>query len=530
MNIEEIKLLRESEDKVEFKEAKAQYNYNNGRRSVLGYVVALANEGGGKLILGIKENKAGPPHTICGSKAFEGREGKLEQDVYRDMGTRIQTEVLFEGTKRVLVIHIKSRPIGQWLTFEDVPLMRVGEELLPMSSEQMRSILLEQEGDFSAKPCPGLSMADLDNRALQLLKEKYADKQNNQRFLGQSDKQVLIDLDLLRDHQLTYAALILLGKKEKIKELLPQCEVRLEYRTNTSDIAFDKRNTFVDPYFLLIDEIWKIIDARNKTRKIQLDSYIIDIPELNSEVIRESINNAVAHRDYTKASEIVIKQSPEVFTVTSHGGLPLGVTKENILTVNSTPRNRLLAEVMTKTGLVERSGQGVDKIYLNTLSEGKAFPAYDDTDMHQVTVKVPVQIKFPVFALFVSSIQKKLSAKERLGVHHLITMVKIRDGEELSARDKDDLPKLIDAGALNEKGDSFSPLYTSLVEQLEGSDRDKIVEFVFVKEDPVKMGDILELFKHRLNRRQVNNIVYKLVEEGILTADGKGSARTYSIN
>ena len=48
MTIQQIIHLREAEDKVEFKEAKTQYTYNKERRSVLGYVVALANELGGK--------------------------------------------------------------------------------------------------------------------------------------------------------------------------------------------------------------------------------------------------------------------------------------------------------------------------------------------------------------------------------------------------------------------------------------------------------------------------------------------------
>jgi ATP-dependent DNA helicase RecG len=45
MTIKEIKRLRETEDRVEFKEAKTQYAYNSGRKSVLGYVSAIANEG-----------------------------------------------------------------------------------------------------------------------------------------------------------------------------------------------------------------------------------------------------------------------------------------------------------------------------------------------------------------------------------------------------------------------------------------------------------------------------------------------------
>ena len=168
MTIQQIIHLREAEDKVEFKEAKTQYTYNKERRSVLGYVVALANELGGKLIFGIKENKM-LPHTVVGSSAWEGNEKALEEDIYRDLKIRVYTEVLYENEKRVLVIHIPSRPIGRTLKFEDVPLMRVGEQLLPMSDEHLLKILQEQEPDFSAKICEGLSIDDLGSMTVGLL-------------------------------------------------------------------------------------------------------------------------------------------------------------------------------------------------------------------------------------------------------------------------------------------------------------------------------------------------------------------------
>ena len=530
MTIDEIKYLRETEDKVELKQAKTQYNYKNGRKSILGYVVALANEGGGKLILGITENKQ-LPHTISGSEAFKSVEGKLEQDIYRDIKTRVKTEVLYEGLNRVLVIHVISRPVGRWLTFEEVPLMRVGEDLHPMSQEQMRCILLEQEGDFSATVCPTLTINDLDQSALELLKSKYAEKQHNKNFVSQTNEQVLIDLDLFKDGQLTYASLILLGKPEKIRELLPQCAIHLEYRSNPSSIQFDKRDLFISPYFLLIEELWKIIDARNKMKHIQIESYIADIPELNNEVIRESVNNAVAHRDYSKSSEIIIKQSPAIFSISSHGGFPLGVNKDNILTVNSTPRNRLLAEILTKTGLVERSGQGVDRIYYQTLSEGKEFPSYDDSDLFQVTINIPVVVRYPVFAIFIRNIQKELSTENKLGVHHLIALVKIRERQALNGTDLKVIPKLLKVRAIKQNREEIwlSDEYTRLVQMLEGSDVDKIIDFVS-ESAPVKMRDILQLFDHRLTRRQVNNMVFKLAEEEKLIAEGRGSGRTYRVN
>ena len=80
------------------------------------------------------------------------------------------------------------------------------------------------------------------------------------------------------------------------------------------------------------------------------------IPPLQWRGNAEAINNAVAHRDYGIKSETIIKQYPNKIEFINAGGFPHGVTLENILYVPSTPRNRLLADVLSKTGLVERSG------------------------------------------------------------------------------------------------------------------------------------------------------------------------------
>lgn len=312
---------------------------------------------------------------------------------------------------------------------------------------------------------------------------------------------------------------------------MPQCAVNLEYRENSANIPFDHRTIFVNPYFLLIEEVWTIINARNKSRHLQLGAYIIDIPELNDEVIRESINNAVAHRDYTKTSEIIIKQSPDEFLIQSHGGFPLGVTAQNILNINSTPRNRLLADVLTKTGLVERSGQGVDKIFNRNLSDGKGFPSYADSDLFQVTLRIPLTVIHPLFAVFCREIQKKLPANRRLSVRHIIALAKIRDNEDISEINDSIIEQLLDIGAIRKDRDGYllSEIYTELTREIEGSDREKIINFVR-SSSPVKMGDIIALFGNRLTRRQINNMVFKLVDEGVLNKEGKGSATLYSFN
>ena len=200
MTIPELQYLRESEDKVEFKEAKNNFPYNGGshkeqenrRKCYLGYIVALANEGGGKLIFGMDDSY---PHNVVGSNFVEGKLGELEDGVYEKLEIRVRLEELFdENGLRVLVSHIPSRPIGKMLKFEGVPLMRVGDSLRNMSDEEMFAILSEQEPDFSAKIVKDFSLEDIDDEAFSVLKDSYTIKQRNPLFAQLSKTQILSDL------------------------------------------------------------------------------------------------------------------------------------------------------------------------------------------------------------------------------------------------------------------------------------------------------------------------------------------------
>ena len=123
--------------------------------------------------------------------------------------------------------------------------MRTRDSLREMSDMEMFTILSEQEPDFSSKECEGLTLDDLDKDAIEELKNRYADKQKNDAFRTMSTRQVLMDLKLIENEKLNYAALILLGKKEKITQLLPQCTIVVEWRISTSMIQNSARAEFV---------------------------------------------------------------------------------------------------------------------------------------------------------------------------------------------------------------------------------------------------------------------------------------------
>jgi ATP-dependent DNA helicase RecG len=544
MTIAELKQLKESEDKVEFKAATHNFSYAGSehkeqeerRRCFLGYVVAFANEGGGMLVLGMADKA---PHDVVGSDFAQGKIGALEDKTYSRLGIRVRMEELYENGLRVLIAHIPTRPVGKMIKFEGVPLMRVGESLRNRSDEEMFAILSEQEPDFSAKLCEGISIADLDETAIKKMKESYARKQKNPGFLQLSTEQVLTDLKLLDNGKLTYAALILLAKKEVIHANLPQSKTIWEFRNSEAQIHHDSRQVIDEPLFIAIDSIWKLINQPTLNRKypVQSGAYIFDLYDFNEEVIREAVLNAIAHRDYTITSEAVVKQYPNKIIITNPGGFPKGVTIENILTVSSTPRSRLMTEILEKTGLVERSGQGVDKIFSITLSEGKAEPDYKNSDMFQVSLTLRTEIIDKAFHIFISQYQN--SEKEpKLGVEQIITLCKIRNG--IFQNLKTEIVSQLEKSGLIEKISGHTNRYT-LSQEYHALVNDglKIGKRYLVKEielillalqgNALKIGDLEDLLKESLSRNQINYLKMKLMEDEVLKVEGKIKGARYSI-
>ena len=554
-SIEQLKYCKESEDKVEFKKGEhGNVAYDGGsrlkpserRRCILGYVTALCNEKGGSLVIGMEDKY---PHKVVGTRQNENSTGELEANIYRDTGIRPKIYELYEDEAekkgRVLVIDVPPRPAGTVFKFEDVPLMRVGEELKPMSDEVYLNIIQENEPDFSQQICRDATLDDLDPDALSVLKEKYAKKQNNPIFLTLSNRQILSDLQLITDEGVTNAAVILLGKEDFIKRVYPQASVMLEYRHSESQITFDNRISYSQPFFIMIDRLWHDIDLRNGKFQIKEGPYIFDVPYFNEEVIRESINNAITHRDYTRHSETVIKQYPQKLIVTNAGGFPHGVTIDNILTVPSTPRNRLLADVLSKTGIVERSGQGVDKIFYRTLSEGKEAPDYSGSDAFNVELILSAIIQDKAFALFIESVQQNLAEDNKLSVFEIVVLDKIRRNEKTTALDKAVIKQLMDRNLIEKRGKtngihyilcrSYYEFTGNTAEYSKKSDWNTsqvtsiIIPFL-TKYNKAKMGDFVKLLDGHLTRRQVRVYIQHMVDQNILTANGKGYGTYYEIS
>lgn len=543
--IEELQKLSEREDHVEFKKAEHNYPFAGGQKTdprdrrhcVLGYVVALANERGGRLVLGMADAR---PHEVVGSDFAENETGNLEDEIYKRLHIRVRTEELYDDKqRRVLVINVPSRPVGKALRFEGVPLMRVGESLREMDDAEYFSIISEQDPDFSSRVCEGLTINDLDTEAIENMRKLIADKQKRADANTIPLKQLLKDLLLINDDgNLKYAALLLLGKSEAINRYLPQANVVIEYRNNQSQVRYSARQEYRLPLFTAIEKIWEYIDqpACNPLLHINDLPRILDCPAFNKETIREALINAMIHRSLQMGADIFIHLYPNMVEISNPGGFPYGVNLGNILTVNSSPRCRLMAEVIEKTGLIERSGQGVDIMFTNCIKEGKPLPDYSYSDDYQVDLRFYGEIPDDAFYLFAQDICHQQELESKLNTFDWLTLHYIWKGKA-DAGYKESYPKLLEMGLITE--DSYFGYvlsarylqfksYVKTVAQRYDLNHIQTVYYVIRRNGHASMSDFVDAFDGILTRKQVRNLIEGLCKTPLIASHGNARATKYS--
>lgn len=540
MNLYQLSKLREREDHVEFKEAKHDYPFAGGKHSdpkdrrkcVLGYVVALANERGGMLVLGMADKL---PHEVIGSDFAKDETGQLEDEIYKRLHIRVHCEELFDNEKkRVLVIHVPPRPIGKALRFEGVPLMRVGESLREMDDQEYFSILQEQDPDFSARICMGLSIEDLSEEAVQNMRERLYSKRGKSEFLTKPIDQLLHDLQLYSDEGLNYAALILLGKSNAIKKYLPQNNVVVEYRVSENQLRYSAREEFCEPLFIGIDKIWAYLNqpATNPLVHVNVFPQVLDLPSYTEETVREGILNSIQHRNFQMGGDILVKISPESLVISNTGGFPYGVNIGNIITVNSAPRSRRLAEVIEKAGLIERSGQGVDIMFANCISEGRNLPDYSASDDFQVTLRIESNITNIHLRKFINEYQSNKEPQKQLNVFDLLTIYSIirREGTYIYDRSISRLTK--DGIVINHPkygyimGDIYFEKHPLVENGSVDSNTCRRLHYLF-EDGPKSMSSFQQEWDGELSQKQIRTKIEGLVGKA-LSKTGRNRGTTYT--
>jgi ATP-dependent DNA helicase RecG len=128
---------------LEFKEAKTAFEFDE----LVKYCAAIANEGGGKIVLGVTDKL---PRQVVGSQAFKNPEQTVEA-IFRRLSLRVNEEILQHPQGRVLIFHVPSRPLGLPISLNGAYWMRAGASIASMSPEMLKKIFEETGPDFSAE-------------------------------------------------------------------------------------------------------------------------------------------------------------------------------------------------------------------------------------------------------------------------------------------------------------------------------------------------------------------------------------------
>ena len=384
-------LLEPEGQRLEFKEAKQRYDFEK----LLRYCVALANEGGGTIVLGVTDKR---PRRIVGTQAFEDP-GRTEAGLHQRLGHRIPVEELRLPEGRVLVVHVPTRLPGTAWNVDGSYYKRAGDDLAPLADQELRAIFAETGPDFSAQPCRGATLVDLSPEAIALFRERWAQKSGDPRKAAWTDAETLSNAELLVEGQLTYAALILLGTHAALGRHLAQAELVFEYRSSEASGPAADREEYRSGFMVWQDALWAKINLRNDRQSYQDDFFRMDLPTFDEVPVREAVLNAVAHRDYRLGGSIFVRQFSKRLEVVSPGGLPPGITPDNIIDEQH-PRNRRLAEALGKCGLIERSGQGLNLMVESAVRQGKPLPSFSGTSAHQVRLTLEGGVRNPAFVRF----------------------------------------------------------------------------------------------------------------------------------
>ena len=366
--IDALLAVRSEDEHLEFKAAENRYDFEE----LVEYCVALANEGGGRMILGVTDKA---PRRVIGTRAFE-----VPERTVAGIHDRLQLKVTFDEVMhpdgRVLVFHVPSRPAGQPIHYKGRYLMRAGEELVPMTPDQLRSILAEGAPDWTLEPA--MPPCDSEQIVQMLDTQGYFDllhlpyPATREAVLNRFDSERLI---VRNGHAWTITRLgaILFAKKlDQFDRLARKAPRVIVYEgKNKLKTKSDKLGTkgYAVGFQGLVEYINGLVPS-NEVIEQALRREVKMFPEI---AVRELVANALIHQDFAETGTSVMIELYEDRMEISNPGRPFIPPDRFIDEYQS--RNERLAAMMRRLGICEEKGSGVDKVI--QAAEAYQLPAPD---------------------------------------------------------------------------------------------------------------------------------------------------------
>lgn len=423
---------------VEFKEAKNTFDF----RKLGEYFSALSNEANlnhkpfSWLVFGI-ENKN---HTIVGTVFRSSRKDldSLKSEIANKTTNKITFIEIHElnlPEGRVIMFQIPAAPKGIPIAFEGHYYGRDGESLTPLNLEEIERIRNSVAEDWSSIIVHNASLNDLDPLAIKIARENFLSKHPDRAVEIESWDTItfLNKAKITVKNKITRTAILLLGKEESEYFLNP---AEAKIRWVLKDEKGNEKDYSIEccPLLLAVDRVYAKI--RNLKYRYLKDQTLFPEEVLQYEpyVIREAINNCIAHQDYTKGGRINLIEFDDSLIFSNYGTfIPGNIEK---VVIQNAPeehyRNKFLATAMYNLKMVDTAGGGIRKMFNYQRERYFPLPEYDLSD-NKIKVTITGKVLDMDYALLLSR-NKDLSLEEIILLDKVQKKKKLNDEEERHLR------------------------------------------------------------------------------------------------
>ena len=370
-------LLKGESKTLEFKAA-----LSSKSESYLKTVVAFANTDGGRLIFGI-DDKSRQVVGVEKDDVFKIMDA-IANAVSDSCAPKIVPDISFETIedKTVVLVDIAAgfnRPyVLKSGGLDKGVYVRVGATSRPADAEQIREMMLDGSNQsWDEQICRSYALTDRAVKKLCSDINRYRTEKDGQNA-PKTTKETLIGWGVLKQDKtevLPTNAFALLTDNP-----FGQAKIQCAVFKGESKSVFLDRKEYEGSLCRLLEDAYQYV-LRNIRMGAVIEGLIRqDKFELPPAAIREMICNAICHRSYMDEGMIQVSVFDDRLEVSSPGALCRGLTLKDALKGRSKPRNKVIAEVFSRMGIIEKWGTGLQRIVDLAKQEGLKEPVFENND------------------------------------------------------------------------------------------------------------------------------------------------------
>lgn len=384
--------MNTEQQKIEYKSLQKIRTGEKGFKELSTTCVALANAQGGQIMIGVEDKTRKPaPNQIIPQEEANSAVTRLRGLCF-NVGLAVGDVCEDETGSQYFTITVFPSLHSYATTSDGKMYILVADKCEPVRSEDIQRVG-EEKGAYQWELFT--TMFELDDTTKSNL-TKFANDIRQSDRVKQHIKQ-LDDMEigeqyhLIDGNKLTNLGVLWIGTAKQRSRICYPITVEylvydeLENKTN----KLEWRDNTLNPKELIQDIMDKAVEL---TYSYEMPNGLFrkSVRYYNENLIRELLVNSIAHSSRTISNDITIKVHPGYISISNPGGLPLGITKDNILHTKHR-RNPNMIEILSALGLMEGEGSGYDFIYELDAIEAKKQPEIDST-FNTVTVYQSAEI------------------------------------------------------------------------------------------------------------------------------------------